>query len=185
MVLVVETGSGVAGADSYLSLAEADAHHAAHGAAAWAEALTATREAALRRATTGIDGLFAGRWKGAKAVPWTTNTLAWPRRAVVNGDGGAIVGADQIPFALKVAVAEGARLELEQPGALVEATRAVRRFALGPLEVEFAGGPAAPPAVALPLVPLLKDVAPAVPRLAPGRPRTAPFRVGMHDAEGA
>ncbi|MGE0718842.1 MAG: DnaT-like ssDNA-binding protein [Alphaproteobacteria bacterium] len=186
MPLVVETGAGVAGADSYLSLAEADAHHVARGAAEWALATTGAREAALRRATAGVDGLFAGRWKGVKAVPWAVSVLAWPRRDVRDGEGASVVAADAIPFALKVAVAEAARLELEQPGALAEAARTLRRFAIGPLAVEYAGGDAAPPAVALPLAPLLEDRAAAVPRLAStgGRGGT-PFRVGMHDGERA
>ncbi|WP_374442471.1 DnaT-like ssDNA-binding protein [Stella sp.] len=183
MALLVESGAGVAGAESYLAPADADAHHAAFGWAGWAAASIQAREAALRRATAAIDGLFAGRWRGDKAVPWTVNVLAWPRRGVAD-DAGPIVAADAIPHGLKVAVAEAARLELEQPGALAEAGRRLRRFALGPLAVEMAdGGDAAgvPPAVALPLAPLLRPTAPA-PRLASASPAgAAAFRVGMHD----
>ena len=40
-----------------------------------------TARLTLRRATMAVDGLFADRWKGAKAVPWSVNGLAWPRRA--------------------------------------------------------------------------------------------------------
>jgi hypothetical protein len=184
-MLTVESGAGIAGADSYLALAVADAHHAARGAAVWATAPTPAREAALRRATAGIDGLFANRWKGAKAVPWTIQSLAWPRRDVCDEASEAIVGTDQIPFALKAAVAEAALLELGRPGALAEAMRAVRRFALGPLSVEYGGGDAVPPVVALPLVPLLRDAAPPVPRLDPPAAAPAPFHVGLHDGEPA
>ena len=35
MALIVEDGSGVAGADSYLSVADADGHHADRGNAGW------------------------------------------------------------------------------------------------------------------------------------------------------
>ena len=191
MALLVESGAGVAGADSYLASAEADLHHAALGWEGWAAASAQAREAALRRATRAVDGLYAGRWKGAKAVPWTVNVLAWPRHGVVDEAGAAMVAADAIPAGLKAAVAEGARIELEQPGALAEAARRLRRFQLGPLAVEMAdGGEGAgvPPAVALPLAPLLRPADPA-PRLAvpdpdldPGRPA---FRIGMHDGGAA
>ncbi|BBK44028.1 hypothetical protein STVA_40480 [Allostella vacuolata] len=184
MTLVVESGAGIAGAESYLALADADAHHAAMGAAAWATASVQAREAALRRATAAVDGLFGGRWKGTKAVPWLVNVLAWPRHGVVDGDGGAIVPGDAVPHALKVAVAEAARIELEQPGALAETARAVRRFALGPLSVEMGEGDGLPPAVVLPLGPLLRPVRAVVPRLAVPAARRPPFRPGMHDGGG-
>ena len=183
MSLIVESGAGIAGADSYLALAEADAHHAARGEPAWAAASVTAREAALRRATAGVDGVFAGRWKGSKAVAWSVHGLAWPRRDVVDEAGDAIVGPDQIPFALKVAVAAAALLELGRPGGLAEATRSIRRFALGPLSVEYAGDGAVPPGIALPLAPLLRDAAPPVPRLDPPSSPPSPFRVGLHDGE--
>lgn len=189
MALSVETGAGVVGADSYLSLADADAHHAAMGAAAWPAAPAAAREAALRRATAAVDALFGGRWKGTKAHPWSINTLAWPRRDVTDAGGAAIVTADRIPHGLEAAVAEAARIELERAGALAESVRAIRRFSLGPLAVEMgavemgAGG-ALPPAVALPLAPLLREPAAPVPRMAVPPTADPPFRVGMHDGDG-
>ncbi len=190
MALTVESGAGIAGADSYLALADADAHHAAMGAVAWAAAPAAAREAALRRATAAVDALFAGRWKGSKAHPWSVNMLAWPRRDVTDADGAAIVAADQVPHGLKTAVAEGARIELEQAGALADSLRAVRRFALGPLSVELGPGEGPPPAVALPLAPLLRPAAlpvsrMAVPRMAVPACAAPPFRVGMHDGDGS
>ncbi|BBK36081.1 hypothetical protein STAQ_11590 [Allostella sp. ATCC 35155] len=188
MAIIVESGAGIVGADSYLAPAEADAHHAAFGWAGWAAASIQAREAALRRATLAIDGLFAGRWRGHKAVPWTVNVLAWPRSGVRDETGAAIVADGAIPYGLKVAVAEAARLELEQPGALAEAMRRLRRFTLGPLAVELADGgqggsgegAGVPPTVALPLAPLLRPAAPA-PRLPASSAGAPAFRVGMHD----
>lgn len=183
MALLVESGAGIAGAESYLALAEADAHHAAFGWAGWAAASIQAREAALRRATAAVDGLFAGRWLGGKAVPWTVNVLAWPRLDAADPDGAVVVAADAIPYGLKVAVAEGARIELEQPGSLAEAGRRLRRFALGPLSIDLgegADGEIVPPVVALPLAPLLRRRDP-LPRLAPARGAEPPFRIGMHD----
>lgn len=58
MALVVETGTGVIGADSYASVAEADAYWAGRSgadAAAWAAALLPAKEAALRDASLFID----------------------------------------------------------------------------------------------------------------------------------
>ena len=49
MALVVENGTGVTGADSYVDLTYLDAYHAAHGNAAWDEYLEEDKEAAARR----------------------------------------------------------------------------------------------------------------------------------------
>lgn len=72
-----------AGADSYCSVADADAYHAARGNAAWALLGTTAKEQALIRATDYM-GAYAGSWKGTRVS--STQTLDWPRAgAVVNG----------------------------------------------------------------------------------------------------
>lgn len=98
MSLIVEDGSGLATAESYLSTAEADAHHAAFGNTAWAEAATADKEAALRRAARHLDGHYGPRLAGAPGT--TEQSLAWPRIGV-EGVGGA-----ELPRQLRQAAAE-------------------------------------------------------------------------------
>lgn len=73
MALVIETGAGLATAESYVSVVDLQAY-----AAARAITITATEtqlEAALRYATEWLDGRF--EWRGAIAV--LDQALGWPR----------------------------------------------------------------------------------------------------------
>jgi hypothetical protein len=136
MSLTLESGAGVAGADTYISLADADAYHAARGNTAWAAATQANREIALRNACAYLDATY--RFKGTKYAK--TNPLAWPRYGVTDCDGYEVDG-DEIPDGLKKAQAELALRALA--GALVTDTAAtayVKREKIDVLEVEYFGG---------------------------------------------
>lgn len=94
MALVVETGAGLATAESYLSAASFRARAAALGLAAVVDSSSdpswlATRsdadtEAALRRATSYVDLFGWGAWLGQRAQP-QTQALEWPRAYVPSG----------------------------------------------------------------------------------------------------
>jgi hypothetical protein len=75
--LIVEDGSIVAGAESYVSVAAADAYHAARNNAAWAALPNPDKEAALRKATDYMQQTYRLRWRGARTN--TTQSLDWPR----------------------------------------------------------------------------------------------------------
>lgn len=75
MALIVEDGSIVAGADSYISVAEADAYHESRGNAAWD--LIDDKEALLRRATDYMVGKYRLRWAGSRV--YSGQALDWPR----------------------------------------------------------------------------------------------------------
>ena len=78
MTLIVETGAGLANADSYISLADAATYHANMGNGAWpALASDDLREQALRRATSYMSQAYRGRWKGMRTS--ITQALDWPR----------------------------------------------------------------------------------------------------------
>ena len=77
MALTIEDGTGVAGADSYLSVANADSYHAAMGNAAWAEEEEAVKEQALRQAALYIDRVWGSRFSGVPST--STQGLEWPR----------------------------------------------------------------------------------------------------------
>lgn len=77
MALIV---APTAGADSYISVANADAWHAARGNTAWALLTTEAKEQALRKATDYM-GAYSGRWKGARTS--AGQPLDWPRAGVV------------------------------------------------------------------------------------------------------
>lgn len=78
MSLVTENGSGLADAESYISVADATAYHAARGNAAWAALASDTiREQALRKATDYLGQMYRDRWTGYRVS--TTQALDWPR----------------------------------------------------------------------------------------------------------
>ena len=106
MALTVETGSGLAAADSYVSVADADAYHVAHATpAAWTAAITANKEKALRLAAQFLDVRYGACWRGVRAS--SSQGLDWPRSSVVDADGYAL-DSTVIPAALKQAQAEAA-----------------------------------------------------------------------------
>lgn len=81
MALIVETGQGLSDAESYASVSDATAYHAARGnPAAWSSASLAAQETALRSATDYIERKYASRWKGQRWL--STQRLAWPRSRV-------------------------------------------------------------------------------------------------------
>lgn len=75
MSLIVETGSGIAGAESYASVAQASAYHAGRGLTAWDD--VADKEAALRKATDYMLQNYRLGWKGYRVNP--EQALDWPR----------------------------------------------------------------------------------------------------------
>ncbi|NJB67501.1 hypothetical protein GGQ74_001141 [Desulfobaculum xiamenense] len=111
IVLVVETGRVVAGANTFVTLAEANAYHEARGNAAW----TGTEDekaVALVRAGQYLNGLA---WKGARTA--RANAMAWPRGGVMDAEGQEWA-ADEIPQAVRDAQCEAALREIEARGSL-------------------------------------------------------------------
>ena len=81
-MLTHEPGSGLPDAESYASVAAADAYHAARRTAvAWAALTTGAKESALREATDHMLQEYRGRWKGQRVS--STQSLDWPRAWVV------------------------------------------------------------------------------------------------------
>jgi hypothetical protein len=85
MAIVVEDGTGLANAESYLSVADADTHFANRGFALWAsEMSTAEKEQALRRSADYMLQVYRLRWAGTRVL--TTQALDWPRAWVPRQD---------------------------------------------------------------------------------------------------
>jgi len=103
----VEDGTGVSGANSYLTIADADQYHLDIGtaAASWDNLSDAVKQQALRDGTRYLDAAYGERWKGARADG--TNPLDWPRSYVIDTDG-FDVESNVIPQGLKDACAEAA-----------------------------------------------------------------------------
>lgn len=134
MALTVEDGSIVAGADSYISLATADAYWTEHGSpTSWTDATDAEKEAALRYATQWVDGKFS--WKGN--VKDNEQVLDWPRYNVYD-DEGRLVSADSIPEKVQEATAEMANNHIDAAVNVALARGgATTRETVGPITVEY------------------------------------------------
>jgi len=106
MAFIVEDGSVVANANSYVTVAYADAYLAAniHVFATWDALLDADKENLLVWATRELDNRV--RWKGTKTDP--DSALRWPRTGVYDRDNN-LIPDDEIPKQLMDAVCELAR----------------------------------------------------------------------------
>lgn len=77
MTLIVENGSGVANANSYASVAQADARLLVRGNADWDALDTDAKEMALILATDYMTSKYRLRWSGYRAL--LSQSLDWPR----------------------------------------------------------------------------------------------------------
>lgn len=75
MALTVEDGTGLAAADAYVSLADANAYHLSMGNSAWAALSDANKEIYIRRATQYMDAMYS--WRGERLR--ATQALENPR----------------------------------------------------------------------------------------------------------
>lgn len=136
MPLVVEDGTGVPGADSYVSIAEADAYASANGLPAWATATTTQKEVALRRATQYVDANY--RFRGSRLN--LNQPLEWPRGDVLAGLGlSSAYWFTWPPRGLKEAVIEAAAKSLSAPLFVDQESREVKSEKVGPIAVTYAG----------------------------------------------
>jgi hypothetical protein len=80
MTLIVEDGTGKPDAQSFASVATADAQMAELGMTIWTSLNEPEKEQALRRATQYMEQVYRLRWQGYR----TTNgqSLSWPRAEV-------------------------------------------------------------------------------------------------------
>lgn len=115
MALTIETGSGAADGEAYISVASADEYFAKRGVTAW-DGTDAVKEEALRRATTWLDATYAARWPGLR-TNGRDQALMWPRVNATDAEGETIA-SDSIPVEIAHACAEAALRELASLGSL-------------------------------------------------------------------
>jgi hypothetical protein len=155
--LIVEDGTGLATAESYVAVADADAYHTAQGHSTWTGA-TSLKEQALRRATSYVDRRYRWRFYGYR-THGRLQALEWPRMVYSDGNNGLagygwvtgygvsfdglpfdVINNNEIPKELTPAVCEAALRELTSPGSLtpdyVASKQAVRKT-VGPITVEY------------------------------------------------
>lgn len=142
MSLIVEDGTGKSDAESYISVADATAYHAARGNADWAAIATdAIREQLLRKATSYMVGQYRLRWNGYRYTD--TQALDWPRAWVPKPD--TLPGYrgfpnyypyNEVPLDVAHACAELA-LRSNSDDLLADQEQATIRERIGSLEVEY------------------------------------------------
>lgn len=97
--MIVEDGTGLPNADSYVAVAFADDYFSARGVSEWSALTTTKKEQALIKATDFIDNVF--QWYGKKE--FKEQALRFPRVNIVDYEGEEIKG---IPLCLKQAVCD-------------------------------------------------------------------------------
>lgn len=138
MPAVVEDGTGVAGANAYISAA----YLAAYAEDAGIAVPAGNAEGAIVRASRWIDGTFGARFPGSR-VKGRGQGLEWPRTGATDYSG-ALIASDEVPAEIQRATAEAALRELRSPGSLAPdqatgtAGASVKRVRkkVGPLETE-------------------------------------------------
>ena len=144
MTLVVETGAGLSNAESFASVAEADAYsNGRNRADTWTGLDTDVKEAALRLATDYMQQTYRMGWAGERRTD--TQALDWPRYNVPKHDAPGVYGAgayyspDIVPEEVKKACLELAFRALSAE--LAPDIGALKTKAkVGPIEVEYAPG---------------------------------------------
>lgn len=132
MALIVEDGTGMATAEAYVSLADANTRHTAMGNAAWTGA-DSVKEAAIRRATAYMEQAYRNRWKGTRL--FREQALSWPRYGA-EADGW-VIPSTEVPADVANACADLALRALADD-LNADQSRAVKREKVGPLETEYA-----------------------------------------------
>jgi hypothetical protein len=96
MAFVVETGAGLADANSYASVADADAYVADRGIAGWAALSSTVKQQSLIRGTDYLEQTYREAWRGFRVT--STQSLSWPRSDVVVDT--FLVAANVVPKAV-------------------------------------------------------------------------------------
>lgn len=135
MPLIVEDGTGLATADSYLSEAAADAYFSDHGSPAkWTAATAPDKDAALRYAATYLNAYV---WVGS--VFNRIQALAWPRNGAYDAEGRILDTG--VPQRVKDAQCELALAHLSKSiSAPLSRGGRIKAVKAGSVEVQYADG---------------------------------------------
>lgn len=137
MALIVEDGTGLATAESYISVADADTYIASYKGAdtTWDAATDGAKEIAARQATKYLDGVY--KWQGE--IYAAAQALDWPRNYIYNDRGLMETG---IPTALEQATAEMMFLIITGVTITVDVDREsqVKREKIDVIETEYEAG---------------------------------------------
>jgi hypothetical protein len=140
VALVVEDGTGLSTAESYVSVADCSTYCTARGLT-FATGTDANKEAALRRATAYIDGAYGARFIGARRNG-RSQALQWPRIDAYDSSVEEYVDHESVPVEVINATCEAAVRELAVPGALapdLERGGQIKSLKAGSVGIEYMG----------------------------------------------
>jgi hypothetical protein len=130
-MLIVEDGTGLANANSYVSLADADDYHLIRGNTVWGTLGNERKTQLLILAADYITYMFGPHFIGKKAV--STQALAWPRISITNMD---LYGLG-VPREVAEANAELALIQNTVPLMPSSTSPRKKKVKVGPIEVEY------------------------------------------------
>ena len=135
-MLIIETGVGIAGAESYASIDQADARCASLGVVAWSSPADVDKEIALRKATIFMGQNYRMQWAGRRLL--RTQSLDWPRYGV-SVDGFPVltntVPPEVVAACIDLAVRSAAGEELLPD--LEIGNNQVKRERIGPIDTDY------------------------------------------------
>lgn len=136
--LVKEDGSNVTGANTYVTVAEADQYFldSSTGATWTAETDEDVKTAALLQATRLVDSMI--RWNGARLY-LGSQTLEWPRQYVRHPDGTYFLDPNVIPQFLKDAQCEMAKVLLSTDVTAASSEVGISSLKVDVIEIAFDG----------------------------------------------
>lgn len=135
MALVTEDGTGMATAESFISVADAETRLSNLGDTTFAALTTAEKEQALRKATNFMEQRYRTKWRGTRL--YRDQALSWPRYgAEVDG---YTLDSNYVPADVANACADLALISLTET-LNPNLDREVIREKVGPLETEYARG---------------------------------------------
>lgn len=139
MSLIVESGAGLPDAESYCSVAQADAHFAARGTTTWATMTETEKEQALRRGTDYLEAYYGARLGGYRVG--TVQALSWPRYdAPRRGLATSLWWeSNVVPADIVKACAEAA-IRAAAGDIAPDVGRLKSRVKVGPIETEYVAG---------------------------------------------
>lgn len=146
MSVIIEDGSGVPNAESYISVGDMDDYASRYGITEWptgsTTAVTTKKEIALRRAAQYVDNKYGPDFSGQRLSQ--KQGLLWPRSHAFMADGSSIP-ENSVPACIKAAQCEAARLTATdtQLTAMREAGPVLKRKKTDVLEKEWFEGTAA------------------------------------------
>lgn len=133
MAFVVETGAGLANANSFASVAAADAYVADRGITGWTALTNQVKEQALIRATDFLEATYRSAWRGFRNTE--TQALSWPRYDLYVDM--FLVDSDIVPAAVVRATIEMALRASTDATLIEDQGRVITRERVDVLETEY------------------------------------------------